>query len=181
MKRIIALAAAGLLSTAALPALAQQDPLTQNPAGAETGSDMGNFGAEMGSEAGADAGADTDLGSDLSADPGIDLGTTAATGDANFGSVISSIRSGKMDTDFSSVTDESNVNVVRVDSLTGASDDPQALENAISQNQEEIDSLRSAIEGNDTIASKLEAESVSASDVVATEVGADGTLTVYVQ
>lgn len=188
MKRIIALAAAGLMATAAIPAYAQQDPLKQDSVGAQTAPSVGaeasgqadaDIGTDMDSDM--EAGASSDLDTDLDADAGIDPGTTAATGDANFGSVISSIRSGKMDTDFSAVTDEEKVEVVKVDSLTGADADPQALENAISQNQSEIDKLRTAIDENEAIKAKLEEENLASSDVVATEMEADGTVTVYVQ
>lgn len=160
MKRILALAAALSLGTAALPAFAESG-MKQNSAGASTGAET-----------------QTGTGAELGTVPDIDPGTTAST-NANFGSVISAIRADKVSpAEIESMTDVSNVNVVRVDELTGA--DPQALQNALDEKQAQVDALQSAIDANSALSAQLDGQDVDSEDVVATEIAANGELTVYV-
>lgn len=167
MKRSLAMITALLMASASAPAFAE------------------NSGAKAGTSADAEYKMDADSAgkSGLS----LDTGTTASTnGKANFGSVISSIRSGKMDTaEIEALTDASNVSIVRIDSLTGAADEPQALDNALSDNQEQLDKLQTAFEtelqANAELKTLFDEESVTADSVVAAETTADGDLTIYVR
>jgi hypothetical protein len=111
-----------------------------------------------------------------------DTSTTASTdAKANFGTVMSSIKAGK--TNVSAITGlatVNKVNVVKVGDLAKGNN-IQALDKAIADNQTEITSLQTAISGNAALKAKLDAEQVQASNVVAANVEADGSVTVYVK
>lgn len=113
---------------------------------------------------------------------GTDDGTTASTGaKANFGTVMSSIKAGKTNVDaIAALTTVNAVNVVPVADLAKGNN-MQALDKAIADNQADITSLQTAVSGNAALKAKLDAESVPASSVVAANVEADGSVTVYVK
>jgi hypothetical protein len=111
-----------------------------------------------------------------------DMGTTASTdAKANFGTVMSSIKAGKTNVSaIGSLTTVNKVNVVRVSDLA-TGNNMQALDKVIADNQADITSLQAAISGNTALKAKLDAKSVQASSVVAANVEADGSVTVYVK
>ena len=111
-----------------------------------------------------------------------DTGTTASTNaDANFGSVISAIQAGKTNVGaIQGLTSVSNVKVVKVSELAKGNN-MEALNNAVSKNQADITSLQTAVGANPALKAKLDAQSVVTSDIVAANVEADGSVTVYVK
>lgn len=158
-KIIIATTLAALLSTSALPVLAQD--------------------AGVGVDAGAGVTVDTPA---VDAAAGADASAKANAGmsDNTFGSVMSSI-SGSADVDLSAVTDEANVTIVLLSSLQGnAATEAAALDAALSANADAMTTLHANVEGNAAIKAKLEAEGYVASDVVAVKGNADGSVIVYV-
>lgn len=105
----------------------------------------------------------------------VDPDTTASTGQPNFGTVISSVRAGK--SSLFGITDETEVNVVDVDDLAGGNS-RAALDNALADNQEQIESLRNDLAGlDDEFGLGLSDDDVA--NAVATQVD-DDTLTVFV-
>lgn len=163
----------------AAPAYAQIGVDVGGSAGANVEAGASGAGADIGvdtnAEAGADAGSSTSM-------PGtgaeIDTGTTAAI-DATFDSALSAIsgNSGSA-TAIEGMSEVDSVNVVRIDELQGH--DEASLDEAVTQNETAIEELRSSIEANASLSQELETEGVSASDVVAAQVEADGKVTVYV-
>lgn len=112
----------------------------------------------------------------------MDASTTASTdAKANFGTVMSSIKAGKTNVSaISALTTVSNVNVIRVGDLAKGNN-MQALDKAIADNQADISGLQTMIGANTALKAKLDAESIQASSVVAADVEADGSVTVYVK
>ena len=111
-----------------------------------------------------------------------DSSTTASTdAKANFGTVMSSIKAGKTNVSaISSLTTVNKVNVIRVGELAKGNN-MQALDKAIADNQADITGLQTAINSNTALKAKLDAESVQASGIVAANIEADGSVTVYVK
>ena len=111
-----------------------------------------------------------------------DTGTTASTNaDANFGSVISAIQAGKTNVGaLQGLTTVSNVKVVKVNELARGNN-MEAFNNAVSKNQADITSLQTTVGANTALKAKLDAQSVTTSDIVAANVEADGSVTVYVK
>lgn len=165
-KTIIATTIAALLSTSALPVLAQD--------------------AAVGVDAGAGVTVDTPA---VDAATGVDASANAKTNananaggmsDNTYGSVMSSI-SGSADVDLSAITDEADVTIVLLSSLQGNADtEAAALDEALSANADAMTTLHGNVEGNAAIKAKLEAEGYAASDVVAVKSNADGSVIVYV-
>ena len=127
----------------------------------------------------------------LAEDAATTTGTKATTTDtsitgstdtkANFGTVMSSIKSGKTNVSaISGMTTVSKVNVVRIGDLAKGNN-MQALDKAITDNQSDITGLQTAIGANSVLKAKLDAESIQASSIVAADVEADGSVTVYVK
>jgi hypothetical protein len=73
----------------------------------------------------------------------------------------------------------STVHDVKIGDLADA--DMDALAKAKTDNQASIDELQSSLEANASVKAALDAKGVDASDVVAANVAADGSLTVYVE
>jgi prophage DNA circulation protein len=111
-----------------------------------------------------------------------DTGTTASTNaDGNFGRVISAIRAGKTNVDaLKSLTTVSSVKVIKVSDLAKGSN-TQALDNALADNQADITTLQTTISGNTALKAQLDAQSVTTTDIVAANIEADGSVTVYVK
>ena len=111
-----------------------------------------------------------------------DASTTASTdAKANFGTVMSSIKAGKTNVSaIGGLTTINKVHVIRVGDLAKGNN-MQALDKAISDNQADITGLQTAITANTALKAKLDAESVQASNVVAANIEADGSVTVYVK
>lgn len=103
----------------------------------------------------------------------VDRGTTAAIGQPNFGTVISSIRAGK--SDLTGLVDGAAVNVVDVDTLIQGAN-RVALDNALRDNTEQVDTLRDEVAALDLDG----VDDATVDSVVAARVEADGSLTLYV-
>ena len=102
-----------------------------------------------------------------------------AASNANFGQVISSIQASKTEaTQIQSITEVKSVNVVKVNDLAKG-ENMTALDNAVTKNEADITSLRSALTANTTVNTALANASVDVAAVVAADVGSDGVLTVY--
>jgi hypothetical protein len=136
---------------------------------------------DAGVDAGASAGAN---GSDTS----VDASTTGSIGasDRNYGSVISSVQS-ETSADLTAFNESSNVNCVAVSSLQGdATANAQALDTALTQNQDNLMSLRTSIENNIGLMNELETtcaasiDDFSVENVIAVETAADGSFIFYV-
>jgi hypothetical protein len=101
--------------------------------------------------------------------------TTGTLGDANFGTVISIIRSGEFN--IGSIESDADVEIVRVNELPGA--DSAALDNAVEESEDRISELRSDLQDLELTA--LEDQDIDMQDVVAARAEADGSLTVFVR
>lgn len=173
MKRSTAFAAILLASTTLGFAQTENQPAEMQPGasgGGQADCVAGDTNCKPGAQTKVEAQADTDT-------------TTTASTDAkaNFGTVMSSIKAGKTNVDaIGSLTTVSEVNVVRVDDLAKGNN-MQALDRAITDNQADITSLQTAISGNTALKAKLDAASIDASGVVAANIEADGSVTVYVK
>jgi len=104
----------------------------------------------------------------------------AAGGNMNYGSLISSLNAGKM-ADLGTFTATSKVSCVKVSTLKGdASADATALDNALSKNSAQVAGLKTSIEGNADLKTKLETSSCPIDKIVAVTTETDGSFTVYV-
>jgi len=177
MKRSIAFAALLLASTSFGFAQTQPQPAETQP-GAKSGGQAecaaGDTNCKPGSQLKVEGQANTQMQTDTS--------TTASTGaKANFGTVMSSIKAGKTNVSaITGLTTVSKVNVVKVSDLAKGNN-MQALDKAITDNQADITGLQTAINGNTALKAKLDAEQIQASSVVAADIAADGSVTVYVK
>jgi endonuclease/exonuclease/phosphatase family metal-dependent hydrolase len=175
MKRSIAFAALLLASTSL--GLAQTQP-AETQAGAKSGGQAecmaGDTNCKPGAQPKVEGQANTQMQTDTS--------TTASTdAKANFGTVMSSIEAGKTNVSaITGLTAVNKVNVVKVGDLAKGNN-MQALDKAITDNQTDITGLQTAISGNTALKAKLDAEQVQASSVVAADVEADGSVTVFVK
>lgn len=108
----------------------------------------------------------------------VDTTTTGSIG--NFGQLISTLQTDTM-ADLSGWSDTATTNFVTVSSLLpGQGADPQALENALSKNQQKMAELHASIEANAALKAKIEAAGYTVNDVIAVETTADGSFTFYV-
>lgn len=104
----------------------------------------------------------------------------SVSANANYGSLISSLNAGKM-ADLGTFTATSMVHCVKVSTLKGdTSADAKALDNALSKNAGAVASLKTSIEGNADLKTKLETSSCPIDKIVAVTTEADGSFTVYV-
>ena len=71
-----------------------------------------------------------------------------------------------------------SVNVVKVGEIAKG-ENMTALDNAVTKNEADITSLRSALTSNTTVNTALTQANVNVAAVVAADVGSDGVLTVY--
>lgn len=102
-----------------------------------------------------------------------------AASNANFGQVISSIQASKTGaTQIQGITEVKTVNVVKVADIAKG-ENMTALDNAVTKNEADITSLRSALTSNTTVNTALTQANVDVAAVVAADVGSDGVLTVY--
>ncbi|MGQ7791123.1 hypothetical protein ACUN0C_01800 [Faunimonas sp. B44] len=162
---------------------AQTQGSAQYDAGATTGGSAGAAGTFDGTAGGA-AGMDGATGSaGTTSDPAAGAATaygtdSAGAGDANFGTVVSSIRSaGDMSADLQGIGDDATIRVVDVSELPGG--DATAIDNAVNDNRDGVDSLRDQLRSNGAVTAELENQNIDVSSVVAVDRGPDGTLTVY--
>lgn len=104
----------------------------------------------------------------------------AAT-NANFGQVISSIQASKTGaSQIQAVTTVSSVNVVKVNDLAKG-ENMNALDQAVTKNEGDIATLRTAMTSNTAVNAALATASVDVTTVVAANISTDGVLTVYVR
>ncbi|MGQ2907861.1 MAG: hypothetical protein ACT6QU_07870 [Aliihoeflea sp.] len=185
MKRIIGLTTAALMGASMMvaPALAQTSVGGGATGGvnAETGvtGGVGGAGADVDAGASGSAGADTTTGT--MTDTETDAGTTAAIGaDATFDGALAAIEGNATSTAaIDTMTEVGTVEVVKIGELEGA--DMTALETATTEREAEITELQAALEANTAVSAALEAEDVSANEVVAAQMGAGGELVIYVE
>lgn len=162
-KTLILTAAATLLASVTLPAMAQ-DAAAGAGAGAGVKVETPAVNVQAGADANANAAANSNAG---------------GVSDNTFGSVMSSLKS-SADVDLSAATD-ANVTVVLLSSLQGnGATEAASLDKALTDNADAMTRLHSNIEANAAIKAKLEAEGHSADDVVAVKTNADGSVIVYV-
>ena len=180
MKRILATAAAALLSASVLaaPVYAQSSGQTDSPesAGSDAGAAPdGGLGTNSPEQAGENAGAGASVSGD--ATTGIDGDTTAAIGN-DMNSALSAIEGNSASAQaIMGMEDVSEVNVVRLSEIDGY--DQAAIDDALGANGST--DLQASIESNAALQQHLQQAGVDASSVVAAQVGADGALTVYVR
>lgn len=109
------------------------------------------------------------------------VSSAMAANDPNFGRVMSSIQAIKTSpTQIQGLTTVKSVNVVKVNDLAKG-ENMKALDEAVTKNQSDITSLRTAMTANTAVKTALTNANVDVSKVVATEIGSDGILTVYVR
>ena len=106
---------------------------------------------------------------------GVDSGTTASTS-IDFNTALSSIGDESSAAALRTMTDVSSVTVVDVSETANA--DTAALDSAIEANATQIDEVRASLHSNAAVNAALEAQQVDASQVIAANVAADGSLTV---
>ncbi len=110
----------------------------------------------------------------------VDTSTTASTGaKADLGTVLSAIQASRNTaTAIQAMTTVGAVNIVK---LSPTGDDKQALDKAVGDNQADITGVQAAIMANKALKTKLDAETVDTSAIVAANIEADGTVTVFVR
>ena len=116
-----------------------------------------------------------EMGSDMSA-------ASANSGVKTYGQLVSSMKTmTTASADLSGFDTDSDVTFTTLSSLQGeGAENAQALDNAISENQAQIDEMRSSITANADLMAALEAEGYEAEDVVAVETDGDTGFTFYV-
>lgn len=104
-----------------------------------------------------------------------------AASNANFGQVISSIQASKTEaSEIQALTTVKNVNVVNVSDLAKG-ENMTALDQAVTKNEGDITSLRTAMTANTAVNTALTDAKVDVSTVVAADISGDGELTVFVR
>ncbi len=110
--------------------------------------------------------------------------TTTGSVSANYGSLISSLQAGKS-VDLASFNADSTVDCVKVSSLRSeGNNNPQALDNAITRNQANLDTWQTGLGSNTGLLAEIKAScglttDVDVKDVLAIESKTDGAFTVY--
>jgi hypothetical protein len=196
MKKILAISAAALLGSSliAAPSLAQVSIGGSGSGGISIGGGSGSAGADVGGSAGVDAGsaggnagagatvgtdgAGVKLGADAAGGAKVDTDSTTAAIGANIDGALSAMaRGSESAATIGTMTEVSSVNVVKLDAAANA----DAVAKAETDNKAGIDELRASLAANAAVKAALDAQSVSSDDVVAADVNADGSLTVYVR
>ena len=104
-----------------------------------------------------------------------------AANNPNFGQMISTIQAAKTaPTQIQGLTTVKSVNVVKADDLAKG-ENIKALDEAVTKNQTDISSLRTAMTTNTAVKTALTNANVDVSKVVAAEIANDGILTVYIR
>jgi hypothetical protein len=184
MKKILTLSAAALLGSALVsaPALAQVDVGVGANTGVTVDTPNNDANANTGAGFGAGGTVGTDgvrMGADANTNTQLDTSTTAAIG-ADFDSAMNAMtRGSESAATIGSMTEVSDIQVVRVSGIEDANLD--AFGTAETENMAGIEELRASLGANTAVKAALDAESVTASDVVAAMVAADGSLIVYVR
>lgn len=183
MKKIIAIAAASMLASASMIGLgaAQSNNANQERPRVAQGASEFAPGQQQSEPGGASEMAPGHAeGSAREAAPGQQMRAeedsivTGATGQRNFGTVISTLRSGQMD--IAGLEADAQVNLIEIDELAPTGE-RQALDNAVADRQGDIDALRDSLRNTDL-------EGLDEADidrVVAAQQEADGSVTLYLQ
>ena len=104
-----------------------------------------------------------------------------AANNPNFGQAISSIQASKTGaTSIQNMSDVKNVTVVKIADIAQG-ENMTALDNAVTKNEADILTLRTAMTTNAKVSTALQNAGVDVQSVVAAEIGAGDTLTVYVR
>ena len=104
-----------------------------------------------------------------------------AANNPNFGQMISTIQAAKTaPTQIQGLTTVKSVNVVKAADLAKG-ENMKALDEAVTKNEADITSLRTAMTTNAAVKTALTNANVDVSKVVAAEIASDGILTVYVR
>jgi hypothetical protein len=127
-------------------------------------------GVNVGVDAGAGVSVETPL-VDATIGAGADV-----SADSNYDSLTSTL-SGSANADLTTVTDQSQVTIVLLSSISG---EAGGFDEAFAANAEGNTALQGNISGNAAISAKLEAEGYTSADVVAVKSNADGSILVYV-
>ncbi|WP_353645465.1 hypothetical protein [Mesorhizobium sp. WSM2239] len=155
MKRMITLAAASLaIASLAAPSFAQD---TSEPVpGAESGAATGVL------------------------PPDIDTtGAITTTAPPSIADVIQAVKATDTSaTQIGTISAIGEVKVVKISELAGSATE---LQTALTEHQDDLTKLRSAVEANPALMAELDKKQVEVPRIVATEIEADGALTVYVQ
>jgi hypothetical protein len=151
MKRMITLAAASLAIASLTAPSFAQDTTTPLP--------------------GAEGGAMT---------PDIDTtGATTTTAPPSIADVIAAVKANDTTaSQIGTITAVGEVKVVKISELGGSATE---LQTALTENHAGLTNLRSAVEANPALKAELDKQQVEVASIVATEIEADGAVTVYVQ
>jgi hypothetical protein len=153
MKRMITLAAAALAILAA-PSFAQDTtkPMPDADSGAATGGAM---------------------------TPDTDTTGATTTAPPSIADVIAAVKANDTSaSQIGTITAVGEVKVVKISELGGSATE---LQTAVTENQDDLTKLRNAVEANPALKAELDKQQVEISSIVATEIEADGAVTVYVQ
>jgi len=172
MKRLIALAAAGLLASTALAA-AQNNSDSAPGASENAPGQMKSDGESARDLAPGQMKTDGESARDYAPGQQVDEETTASIGDDQFASVLSLLRSGN--SNLGEVSPDTRVSIVNLSDLN--EEQRQELQSAISESQSSIDSLQQELESLGL--SELDESDIDS--VVAADLGANGELILYVQ
>lgn len=108
-----------------------------------------------------------------------DATATGSVSADNYGSLISTLNSGKATWDLSAVSADADIAIVNLSSLK-ANGEPKALDNALDKNKDSLTTLHASITSNAALKAKLEAQGVTIDSIVAVTTAADGKVTVFV-
>lgn len=111
---------------------------------------------------------------------GVDATATGSVlADANYGTLISTLNSGKASVDLGAISADADITVISGSSLK-AQGNTNALDNALEKNADAMTTLHASINGNTALKSKLETQGVAIESIVAVTTAADGKVTVFV-
>ncbi|QQA43690.1 hypothetical protein [Pelagovum pacificum] len=148
----------------------------------ELGTELADVGADT--EAGAEGSTSSDSMSTDLADSGSSATTPGQSGEdfATYGDVIASLNGNAAGSaSFSDVTEESQVDWVRLSDLQGeGADQGSGLDQALTDQEDRLADIRSQIESNDVLSGALEEQGYTADQVVAWNTDADGQTTLVI-
>ena len=112
----------------------------------------------------------------------VDTSTTASTeARADLGTVMSAIQTSRRTaTAIQTLATVGTVHIVKLSQIAKGGD-KQALDKAVSDNEADITGVQAAIMANSALKTRLDAEMVETSAIVAASIGADGAVTVFVR
>ncbi|EAQ24705.1 hypothetical protein [Roseovarius sp. 217] len=152
---------------------------------ANVGGDAGvSVGGNLGASVGADVSANVSGNASDSAqnNSSVGVGANANAKSPNYGQLISGLQTGEVSAEMLSDVDaDTDTTIVLISDLQGeAAENASALQNALSEQEDNISDLRANIEANATLKEKLEAEGYSVDQVVAVNSTTSGEVTLVV-